>query len=105
MRFRIVRTHRRGILLPKREISRSAGIVGELTTADCPDDLLRGTVTVASLKDPASGAQRNELLPPLYIATLRLIAPQGLLLSGLERIDDAHGSQVAFAQGWWARPL
>ena len=34
MRFRIVRTHERGIPLPRPEIVRSSGTLGELVTAE-----------------------------------------------------------------------
>ena len=105
MRFRIVQTHQRGKLLSRQEIASADGVIGDLTTALLPDPFLRETVIVATLRDPDSGTQCNELLPPLYLATLRLIARQGLMLSGHERIVRTDSSVVEFAQGWWARQV
>lgn len=78
MRFRVVVTHQRGVPRPKREVARAAGVVGDLITINREDDLLRRTTLVTALINPNGGAKASELLPPLYDATLVLIAPGGV---------------------------
>jgi hypothetical protein len=105
MRFRVVPTHYRGIPRPKREIARADGVVGDLITCNRPDDLLRRTTLVASLIDPKGGAKASELLPPLYDATLVLIAPGGMMFRGCERIDLDDAQIAEMVQGWWVRAV
>jgi len=76
MRFRIVRTHERGIPLPRPEIVRATGTLGELVTAQTADNSYKGTVIVARLHDDAGGSPSAELIPSLYQVTLRVLAPR-----------------------------
>lgn len=103
MRFRVVPTHYRGIPRPKREIAHADGVVGELTTCNREDELLRRTTLVATLVDPRGGAKATELLPPLYDAALVLIAPGGMMFRGCERVALEDGRAVEYVQGWWLR--
>ena len=105
MRFRIVPTHQRGIPLPKRDISRADGIVGELITCNRDDNLQQRTTLIATLSDPMGGAYAAELLPPLDDAVLVLIAPGGMMFRGCERIALHDGQCVEFVQCWWARTV
>jgi len=102
MRFRIVRTHERGIPLPRPEIVRATGTLGELVTAQTADNSYKGTVIVARLHDDAGGSPSAELIPSLYQVTLRVLAPQGMLLTGHERIRRDRVF-IEYVQGWWAR--
>jgi len=102
MRFRVTRTHERGIPLSRREIVRSTGTLGELVTAQTEDESYKGTLIVARLHE-AAGAPLAELLPSLYQVTLRVLAPQGMLLTGHERIRDRDRVVTEYVQGWWAR--
>jgi hypothetical protein len=104
MRFRIVRTHRRGIPLPRQELVRERGVTGELVTAQAADDAFKSTVIVARLHDAAGGKPTIELLPSLYQATLRILAPRGMLITGYERVRERERVVVEYVQGWWARP-
>jgi hypothetical protein len=98
MHFRVVPTHQRGIPRPKRDISRSEGIVGELITANREDDLLRRTTIVATFCEISGGAYPTELLPPLHDAGLVLIAPGGMMFRGSERIALEDGRCVEYVQ-------
>jgi hypothetical protein len=60
-------------------------------------------VIVARLHDEAGGSPAIELIPTLYQVTLRVLAPQGMLLTGHERIRDREQVIVEYVQGWWAR--
>ena len=90
---------------PSRRCSRIAhadGIVGELLLTEHRDDLLRRTTRVATLTG-IGDAKSAELLPALYDATVVWIAPQGLVLSGTERIALEDGRRAELGQAWWAR--
>ena len=104
MRFRIVLTHHRGVARGKRDIALSGGVIGDLVTSERPDEFLRGVVVVARLVSFDDAASMAELLAPLYDAKLRLIARQGLMLMGHERMTPGSGPTIEFVQGWWARP-
>jgi len=103
MRLRVVRTHRCGVALPRQELVRDGGVTGDLVTAQAADDDFKSTVIIARLHDPAGGMPTIELLPSLYQATLRILAPQGMLLTGYERVRQRERVVVTYIQGWWAR--
>ena len=105
MRFRIVLTHHRGVPRGKRDIALASGTVGDLITAERPDEFLRASVVVARLVSFEGEGNMAELLPPLFDAKLRLIARQGLMLMGHERMTPGSGPTVEFVQGWWARQM
>ncbi len=102
MRFRVVRTHRRGIPLPRKALVAAPGVTGELITAHIADERDKDTVIVARLQLEAGGTPSVDLIPSLYQVTLRVLAPQGMLLTGHERIRTAE-QIVEYVQGWWAR--
>lgn len=103
MRFRIVRTHHRGIPLSRKALSQSRGVVGQLLTESTSDERYNGIITVARLHDDAAGGKAaNDMLPCLYAPVLQILSIQGLLLSGHERIDE-DGEVHDYVQGWWAR--
>jgi hypothetical protein len=56
--------------------------------------------------DPRPGStdalRDGDLLPLLHDVQLLWIAPQGLMLSGFERMD-AGGTATDYAQSWWCR--
>lgn len=103
MRFKVVLTHHRGVPRARRDIALASGVVGDLVTAERPDEFLRGSIVVARLVSFESAANMAELLPPLYDAKLKLIARQGLMLMGHERMTPGSGPTIEFVQGWWAR--
>jgi hypothetical protein len=102
MRVRVVPTRHHGVARAPREIARADGIVGELLLTEHRDELLRRTTRVATLTG-IGDAKSAELLPSLYDATVVWIAPQGLVLSGTERIALKDGSRAELGQAWWAR--
>jgi hypothetical protein len=103
MRLRVVRTHRRGIPLSRRELSQSRGVLGQLLTESTTDERYKGVIVVARLQDDtAAGKPLNDVLPRLYAPVLQILSIQGLLLSGHERIDE-DGQVHDYVQGWWAR--
>ena len=103
MRFRVVRTHRRGIPLSRKELSQAPGVLGHLLTESTSDDRYHGVITVARLQDEAAGGKAtNSLLPCLYAPVLQILSIQGLLLSGHERLEE-NGQVHDYVQGWWAR--
>ena len=60
---------------------------------------------LAMLVDAETLARDNRRLTKLlYDAKLRLIARQGLMLMGHERMTPGSGPTIEFVQGWWARP-
>ena len=77
--------------------------MGELITAQTADNSYKGTVIVARLHTEAGGSPSIELIPSLYQVTLRVLAPQGMLLTGHERIRERERVVVEYVQGWWAR--
>jgi hypothetical protein len=104
MRLRVVTTRQGGIARPPREVTRAAGVVGELLVCERLDPLLRRTTRVATLT-MIGDAKTRELLPPLYDAVLLWVSPQGFVLAGTERVDHgADGRQIELGQAWWARP-
>ena len=105
MRFRIVLTHHRGVPRGKRDIALASGVIGDLITAERPDEFLRASIVVARLVSFEGEGNMAELLPPLYDAKLRLIARQGLMLMGHERMTPGSGPTIEFVQGWWARQV
>ena len=104
MRFRIVLTHHRGVPRARRDIALATGTIGDLITAERPDEFLRASIVVARLVSFEDTANMTELLSPLYDAKLKLIARQGMMLMGHERTTPGSGPTVEFVQGWWARP-
>lgn len=98
----VVPTRRRGVVRHQREIAHAVGILGELLICERQDPLLRRTSRVATLTG-IGDAKPADLLPPLFDATVLWIAPQGLVLSGIERFAVDGGREVELAQGWWAR--
>jgi len=102
MRLRVVPTRQRGIARPQRDLASAGGLVGELLVCERQDPLLRRTTRVATLTGIGDGKPAN-LLAPLFDATVVWIAPQGLVLSGIERIALDDGREVEVAQAWWAR--
>jgi hypothetical protein len=103
MRFRVVQTHVRGVPLARRDLAHATGIVGELLTVMEGDDFYKGMIAVARLNDDAGGKARIELIPGLYAPVLHILAPQGMLLTGHERIRERDRYVSHFVQGWWAR--
>ena len=104
MRFRVVRTHLRGVPLSRKELAATPGAVGQLLTVTATDDRYRGVLTVAKLQDEAGSgkATSDELLPCLYAPVLLILSINGMLISGYERIADGD-QERDFVQGWWAR--
>lgn len=103
MRFRVVQTHVRGVPLSRKDLAHATGHVGELMTAMEGDDYYKGTIAVATLKDIAGGKSGIDLIPCLYAPVLHVLAPQGMLLTGHERIRERERYVSHFVQGWWAR--
>jgi hypothetical protein len=103
MRFRIVATHLRGVSISRRDLLRADGIIGDLLTEQIADASYKGTVIVARVRGSAGGTPADELLPPLYQVTLRILAPQGMLLTGYERIREHERVTTEYMQGWWVR--
>ena len=101
MRFRVVQTHNRGVPLTRKELAHETGVIGELLTVMEGDDFYKGAINVAKLHD--GGAMTMELLTPLYSPVLHILAPQGMLLTGHERIRHRDRYVSHFVQGWWAR--
>ena len=97
-----VPTRHQGIARAPGELSRADGVVGELLLGEQQDTLLRRTTRVATLTR-IGDAKSAELLPPLYDATVLWIAPQGMVLSGTERIALGDGHQTELGQAWWVR--
>jgi hypothetical protein len=102
MRLRVVLTRQRGVARSQRDLARAEGVVGELLVGERQDPVLRRTTRVATLTG-FGDAKPSDLLPPLFDATVVWIAPQGLVLSGIERIAVDGGCEVELAQAWWAR--
>jgi len=103
VRFRIVRTRQRGVALAPRDLGREPGFVGELLVWERHDDLLRRSTRIATLVEGVRPGE-NEVLPPLFDATLVWMAPQGLVISGIERLRVGRRPELAeFAQAWWCR--
>jgi hypothetical protein len=103
MRFRVVQTHLRGVPISRRDLMSAAGIIGELVTVCEPDDFHKGAITIAKLHDPAGGKAGIELVACLYAPVLHIVAPQGMLLTGHERIRECDRYVSHYVQGWWAR--
>lgn len=104
MRLRVVTTRRRGVSRTPREVTRAAGVVGELLVCERLDALLRRTTRVATLTT-VGDAKATDLLPPLFDATLLWLSPQGFVLGGTERVTLDDGQQVELGQAWWIRPV
>lgn len=104
MRLRVVVTRERGVARTPREVTHADGVVGELLVCERLDPLLRRTTRVATLTS-FGDAKTADLLPPLFDAAVVWMAPQGLVLSGIERIALDDGREVEVAQAWWARVL
>jgi len=68
-----------------------AGVNGGRIAAMREDEFLRGAVLAATLVSVEGGYQTSDLLPPLHDVTLRLIAPQGMMLIGHEREALGNG--------------
>ena len=103
MRFRVVQTHVRGVPLSRRDLLRMPGTLGELLTSETTDPRYKGIVCVAKLHARGGGPGSIELLPALYDVTLRVLATQGILLTGFERVSEPGRLTVEYVQGWWAR--
>ena len=103
MRFRVVRTRQRGVALAQRDLRSEPGFVGELLVCERHDDLLRRSTRIATLVEGVRPGE-NEVLPPLFDATLVWMAPQGLVISGIERLRVGRRPELTeFAQAWWCR--
>jgi hypothetical protein len=103
MRFRVVRTRLRGVALLPRDLGAEPGVVGELLVWERHDALLRRSTRIATLVEGVRAGE-NEVLPPLFDATLVWMAPQGLVISGTERLRVGRRAEVTeFAQAWWCR--
>jgi hypothetical protein len=102
MHVRVVPTRYRGIAREPRELAHADGVVGELLLGERPDPLLRRVTHVATLTS-IGDAKSAQLLPALYDATVRWIAPQGMVISGTERIALQDGRTTELGQAWWVR--
>ncbi len=101
MRFRVVLTHLRGIPRPKRDIASEGGLAGDVITSYQQDPFLRRTVLFATCSDTRAEIHERVMLPGLLDAKCVLLAPEGQMLAGMERVKVGGGDFVEYAQGWW----
>jgi hypothetical protein len=85
-----------------KDLQAAPAVVGELLTITTSDQCFRGDLKVAKLHDPIGGKEMNEVIPPLWAPVLEVLAPQGMLLSGHERVTE-DGAVREYRQGCWAR--
>jgi hypothetical protein len=60
---------------------------------------------VATFSDTRSEIQERVMLPGLFDARCVLIAPEGQMLAGIERIKVESGDFIEYAQSWWLRAV
>ena len=87
---------RMGLALPRKEISRSEGVRGDVrVTCIMDSEMGRATNTEEIIAGP--GMQEHPL-PALRDARLSGMSTVGFVLTGFETVDGR-----AYAQSWWCR--
>jgi hypothetical protein len=98
MRFAVVATRRRGVLIFRRELACEVAIVGDLQIVEEEDAQLARRVMRAHLFAISGDGLARYLLPPLTDPRLLWMGVQGMTLAGIERVGD-----IEYAQCWWCR--
>jgi len=63
------------------------GVLGELLMIETVDHTFRVETKVDKLHHLKGGKQLDDVMPPLWAPVLEVLSPQGLLLSGHERLE------------------
>lgn len=92
---------KRGVPINRAWLVRAPVLTGDLLVEEHYEHGLGRNARTAKLKDPCR-PREGDLLPILFDVQLLWVAPQGLMLTGFERVD-AGGSVIDYAQSWWCR--
>src|SRR5471030_2966393 len=98
MKIRVVKMRRDGVAVERRMLDDRYTVkyYGWLVIMDVTDQGLRRPVKVARLQQPGRQGPEMELLDPHIIW-----ASEGkFTLAGFERVNNAEGKAVEFAQSW-----
>src|SRR5262252_767139 len=96
----VVPMRKRGV--PINPHMREAGaFIGHLQMHNYNDPVLHRMVRRVDLLEPNPHGQCKPMLPPLLDASLVTLGDKTLVLTGFERLNDAAGRPVDFAQSCW----
>jgi len=96
MHFLVVRRRHLGVALDANELRKAQPVRGGIAVEEERVECLKRVSRVAKVRGP--WPMEPPLLPLLLDVNLASMAPNGMILSGIEEVNG-----VMYAQSWWCR--